>query len=134
MNGSPDIDTRARPRGSLLGGLLVLLACQCLGEIIKVLTGVPLPGAVIGMLILLAILIVRGGVPVWLGEAGSRVIGVLSLLFLPPAVGLFFLGPRFADQWPAVIGAVVLGTLITLAVTALVMQRLLARSETRKPL
>ena len=115
-----------RKRG-IAGGMLVLLGCQCLGELAKVLTGAVLPGSVIGMLILLTALILRRGVPPWLGEASQRIIGALSLLFLPPSVGLFFLGSGFADQWPAVIGAILLGTLLTMAITALLMQKLLAR-------
>ena len=132
MSGVRDINANKKPAGSILGGLLVLLGCQFLGESIKVISGAPLPGAVIGMLILLTTLIVRGGVPNWLGEASSRIIGPLSLLFLPPAVGLFFLGSRFADQWPAVIGAVVLGTLVTLVVTSALMQWLLTLNERQK--
>src|SRR5699024_7355681 len=71
----------------LLGGLLVLLTCQWLGEGIKLAAGLPLPGPVLGMLILLAVLLVRGSVPHWLGGTSQRLISVLSLLFLPPAVG-----------------------------------------------
>lgn len=113
----------------MLRGFLVLLVCQCLGEAFKALTDIALPGPVIGMLLLLAVLVIRGGVPEWLGQTSSKVISYLSLMFLPPAVGLFFLGPDFADQWPAVIAAIVLGTLLTLLVSAALMQWLVNRRE-----
>ena len=111
----------------LLGGLLVLLACQWLGEVIRFATGLPLPAPVLGMMLLLGILLVRGGVPPWLGATSQRLISMLSLMFLPPAVGLFFLGRDFADQWPAVIGAVLLGTVMTVAIVGLLMNALVGR-------
>lgn len=126
---TPTQRPQSAPRSNLLGGLLILLGCQWLGELLKAVTGAPLPGPVIGMLLLLTFLIARGDVPAWLGETSQSIIRILSLLFLPPAVGLFFLGPHFASQWPAVIGAVIVGTLITLVVTAALMNSLLRRRD-----
>lgn len=115
----------------MLRGLLVLLLFQCLGEAIKVATGTVLPGPVIGLLLLFAVLLLRGGPSLALAGTSERLIGLLSLLLMPPSVGLFFLGDRLQGQWPALLAAVVLGTLATLLVSAVVMQWLVRRREGR---
>jgi holin-like protein len=45
----------------------------------------------------------------------------LSLLFVPAGVGVLVHWERMRGQWTAIAAALVLGTLITLAVTALTM-------------
>ncbi|HUH36714.1 MAG TPA: CidA/LrgA family protein [Spongiibacteraceae bacterium] len=98
----------------MIRGLAILLFCQWLGEVVKTALGLPLPGAVLGMLILLLALFALGGPDDGLQKTSNQLIQYLALLFLPPAVGLFFLGPTFADQWLAMAGAIVLGTTLTL--------------------
>ncbi len=107
-------------------GLLLLLSLQCLGEAIKVLTGVVIPGPVIGMLLMLALLMVRGGVPESLDTSTEWLLGRMPLLFTPPSVGLIFLVPSLGGEWGAVLAVAVPGTLLTLLFTAVLMQRLLA--------
>jgi holin-like protein len=106
----------------MIRGLFVLMLFQCIGELIKVATGIVLPGAVIGLLLLLIVLVIRGAVPEWLGSNGTALIGQLALLLLPPSVGLFFLGNQLQGQWPAVAGAIVLGTVLTLLFCAVLMR------------
>ena len=110
-------------------GLLIVLVFQCLGEIIKAWTGIFLPAPVIGMLLLLLALNLRGqSVPTTLGEASQQLIRYLPLMFLPPAVGLFFLGEQFNDQWPAIAGAIIVGTFLSLLFNALLMKFLVRGS------
>ena len=47
----------------MLEALTLILVCQLVGEVAVLLTGLPLPGPVLGMLLLLAWLFVRGEVP-----------------------------------------------------------------------
>lgn len=108
----------------MLPGLLGLLLLQCAGAVIKIATGTVLPGPVIGLLLLLVLLIVRG-LPRSLEKAGDALLGQLGLLFVPPAVGLFFLGPRLAGQWTAIFASSILATIATLLFSAALMQRLL---------
>jgi holin-like protein len=118
----------------MIRGLFVLLLFQFLGELVKIATGTVLPGAVIGLLLLLVALLLRGGVPEWLGKTASALIGQLALLLMPPSVGLYFLGDQLHGQWPAIAGAVVLGTFLTLLFSAAVMQYLMrAARKDRAP-
>lgn len=79
----------------LLRQLAVLSAVYGLGELVVGLTGVPAPGSVVGMG-LMVLLLASGLVPVtWVEEAASLLLNRLTLLFLPALVGL-------AEFWPAV--------------------------------
>lgn len=75
-------------------GLLILMLCQCAGELIKIATGTLLPGAVIGLLLLFFLLLVRGAVPSSVEDTGATLIARLPLLLTAPSVGMFFLGER----------------------------------------
>lgn len=113
----------------MLRGLLVLLLFQCLGELIKAFTGTVLPGAVIGLLLLLVTLMVLGGPDTSLEKVSDGLIGHLALLLTPPSVGLWFLGDRLDGQWPAIIAALLGGTVATLLVTTLLFKWLLSRQR-----
>ena len=113
----------------MLKGLAILLAFQCLGEAIKAYTGLILPGPIIGMFLLFLSLCLWRGVPLFLNQSSQTLIQYLGLMFLPPSVGLFFLGERFDDQWPAIIAAMVLGTLLSLIFSALLMKHLIGNKS-----
>jgi putative effector of murein hydrolase LrgA (UPF0299 family) len=98
----------------------ILLLCQCLGEGIAFALHLPVPGPVIGMLILFVALVLRPALLDAIQATGDELLRHLSLLFVPAGVGIFAAAGSLQGQWPAVFGAVVLSTLLTLAVTALV--------------
>ena len=113
----------------MLAGFLTLIGCQLLGEFIQRALDLPLPGPVIGMLILFVGLCIRGNVPKDLETGSQQLIELLPLLLMAPAAGVFFLGAGFADQWPAFIAAVTLGTLSTLVFCGLLIRFLHKRNK-----
>jgi holin-like protein len=113
----------------MLAGFLSLIGCQLLGELIQRALGLPLPGPVIGMLILFVGLCIHGDVPKDLEIGSQRLIELLPMLLMAPAAGVFFLGAGFADQWPAFIAAVTLGTLCTLVFCGLLIRFLHGRTD-----
>lgn len=112
-----------------LSGLLTLLVFHLLGEGIVRLTGLFVPGAVVGLLLLFCALLVRGSLPQGLEKSGMALIGFLPLLLIVPSAGIFFLGDAFADQWLAFAGAIVGSTLLTLLFTAGLMKFLAGPSR-----
>lgn len=113
----------------MLEALTLILICQLVGEVAVRAAGLPVPGPVLGMLLLLAWLWLRRGISEPLGQTTDSLLGNLSLLFVPAGVGVMLHWTRVQEQWVAITAALVFGTLITLAVTALTMmgvQRLLA--------
>jgi holin-like protein len=60
-------------------------------------------------------------VPESVAKSSRTLITMLGLMFLPAATGLFFLGSHYSDQWPAIIAAVVIGSLLSLIFNGLLM-------------
>ncbi|WP_417689939.1 CidA/LrgA family protein [Roseibium sp.] len=104
--------------------LTLIFACQLAGELAKVALDLPVPGPVIGMVLLLAILIVRGSIPDNLAKVGDGFLSNLSLLFVPAGVGVMLHISLIGEQALAITLALVGSTLATIAVTALVMRAL----------
>jgi holin-like protein len=106
----------------MLRTYLILLSCQAAGEVIRQLSHVPLSGPLIGMVLLLAALTIRGGPSEPFARTGQPLLGYLSLFFVPPGVGVMqHLGLLRAHWLPAVI-AVVVSTVLAMVSGALVMQ------------
>lgn len=112
-----------------LAGVTWLLVFQSLGEALVRLAGLPLPGPVAGMALLLGALLVRGGVPEAFAAAADALARHLSLLFVPAGVGVMLYARQLADEWVPVVVALVVSTVVAIAVAALVFARLAGREE-----
>jgi holin-like protein len=99
----------------------VLLTCQLAGEIITRMLHLPLPGPVLGMVILFCALVVRGSVPLDLGTVSGELLANLSLLFVPAGVGVMLHARLLADNWPALLVTLVLSATLTIGVTGAAM-------------
>ncbi len=110
-------------------GLTLLIAFLWLGEGIASYTQIPVPGSVLGMLLLFAALRLHPGTaPEWLANTAHQLIALLPLFFIPAGVGIFFLPDGFATQWPALLGAIILGTLVSITLTGLVLKALTTKN------
>jgi len=112
----------------VLPSLTILLVCQLAGEVIARLFKLPIPGPVVGMMLLFAGLVIRRGIPENLEKTGTTLLSHLSLLFIPAGVGITVHLKLLADEWLPIVVALIVSTVITLAVTGLVMQ-VLARGK-----
>jgi putative effector of murein hydrolase LrgA (UPF0299 family) len=108
--------------------LTLVFACQLAGELIVATLMWPLPGPVVGMAILFVGLVVNGAVPDDLAAVSAGLLDNLSLLFIPAGVGVMLHAPLLARDGVAIGLALVVSTVLTIAVTALVMARM-ARPE-----
>ena len=108
----------------MLQAFAVLLGFQCLGEGVVFLCGLPVPGPVAGMLLLLAALIAWPRLHQVVESGANELLRHLSLLFLPAGVGIIAAAASGSGHWLAIVAAVVASTLATLVVTALVLQAL----------
>lgn len=112
----------------MLAAFSILLVFQCLGEGVAFVTGVPVPGPVIGMLLLFASLLLWPRLNATLEAAAAELLNHLSLLFVPAGVGIVVAAGSFSGQWLAIVAALVASTLLAMAATALVL-RALSRAE-----
>ncbi|HEY8568482.1 CidA/LrgA family protein [Microbulbifer sp.] len=108
----------------LLGAALLLLF-DVAGRSLTATFALPIPGSVLGMLLLLLALMLFGRVPSGLAIVSEQILRLLVLIFLPASVGIYFVRDLSNGDWLALVAAMVIGTLISFALTALMLQRLL---------
>ena len=113
----------------MLGALTLLLVCQAFGEAVVRLAGLPVPGPVMGMLLLFAWLMAKGEVPEAVAKTTSGLLEHLSLLFVPAGVGVVLYLDLVAAEWQAIVASLVVSTLATILVTAFVMRKLVGRAD-----
>jgi holin-like protein len=111
--------------------VLSLLCCQLLGEVVSRALNLPVPGPVVGMVVLAGLLLWRGRLPAELGRAADVLLSHLSLFFVPAAVGVIANGGRIAHEFLPLAASVVISTTLAIAVAALVFQAVDRRM--RKP-
>lgn len=113
----------------MLLGLFIILLCQVLGELLVALVGLPIPGPVLGMLILFAGLVCHGEVPDCLRLPAENLLRYLALLFVPAGVGLIQHLDLVQAQWLVILLTLVGSTAIALLASGWLFQRLLPRGS-----
>ena len=116
----------------LLRGLTWLVLFQLLGTALNHLILPVLPGPIIGLVLLLIYLMVRGEVSEPLSLAANNLLRYLPLLLVPPAVGVMVYAADIAADFWAIAGALVLSLLISMAFVGVLMQRLLKPHANRE--
>ena len=118
----------------MIGGITTLLVCQLAGELVSRGLHLPVPGPVLGMLMLLIGLLLRDRIrgsqdeePPALGSVADALLGNLGLLFVPAGVGVVLYGPLLAQNWVPLAVAIFGGTILAIGVTGRLAQALLRR-------
>jgi holin-like protein len=108
----------------MLAGLVSLILFQFFGEGIARILGLPVPGPVIGLAALVGAAFIRPTLFDIVAPTADQLLRHLSLLFIPAGVGILQHLGLVRTEAPAIIAVLILSTLVTLAVTALVFQAL----------
>lgn len=117
------------PETLMLGALAALLTFQCLGEGISYLFHVPVPGPVIGMLLLFGFIMLRPQTADAIEPTALELLRHLSLLFVPAGVGIMVSAERIRGDAVAVIVSIAVSTTLAIAVAALVTRALMRRQH-----
>lgn len=112
---------------------LALAGCLIVGSLLVQWIGLPVPGALLGMLVLLAVLLCLPRVPVALGRVSDWMLRNLVLWILPSALGVIAYGAALQAHWLPIVLASVIGTALTAAVTAWVFVAMLRLTGKTKP-
>jgi holin-like protein len=110
----------------VIASLSLILLCQLAGEIFVRGLALPMPGPVIGLMLLLVLLLARDRFPVLargplqgdgVENASRGLLANLSLLFVPAGVGVVQKLDLVAEHGIAFLGVLAISVLVTLVVT-----------------
>ena len=112
----------SRPPLRLLCAFAVLVACDLAGKLFVYALKLPVPGTVIGILILLAGLIALRRVPVDMKHVSDFLLAHLNLFYIPAGVGVMAYAALLADDlWP-ILAALFASTFLAMLAAGLAFQ------------
>ena len=116
----------------MLQALATLLTFQCLGEGFSYFFHLPVPGPVIGMLLLFGFILLRPEIADAIEPTALELLRHLSLLIIPAGVGIMVSAGKIRGDALAVSVSIAVSTTLAIVVTALVTRALLRRQR-REP-
>lgn len=118
---------------TLLAQLVGLLVLNYAGYAMASALHLPLPGNLVGMLLLLALL-VTGALPLrWIEGSATLLTRHLAFFFIPITVGLMSFADLFLEAGPAILVTLVLSAAAGICVVGLSAQMLGGRRRRRHP-
>ena len=117
----------------MIPALATLLVFQLVGEVVVMSLGLPVPGPVVGLALLLTVLVLRPTTITAIKPTVQGLLQHLSLLFVPAAVGVMQHLQRLGDEALAIGVALVASTLVCMAVSAWTMVWLMKRLDHTDP-
>lgn len=104
---------------NMLYAITSLFLCQLAGELLVQWLGLPIPGPLIGMVLMFIALLARGSVPQALTDTSGHLLRNLMLLFIPAVTGVMLHFERVGREWLPFLAAGIVGAAFTMTVTAL---------------
>lgn len=108
----------------MVQGFFFLLACQFAGEAFVFFLDVPIPGSVVGMVVLFVTLVLIGRVPQGLRDVSDGLLKCLPLLLVPAGVGLMNHFGVLSQYWAGLLISLFVSTLVTMLVVSLLLKSL----------
>lgn len=103
----------------MIQGMALLVAGQLMGEAVVTVTGLPVPGSVLGMVLVLIALVWRKGDLPELRRAGSTMLLLVPLLLVPVSVGIMEHTAELSAHWFTLSVALVVSIVAGMAATGL---------------
>ena len=121
----------------MLNSIFLIFLFQLIGELVQKVLELNIPGPVIGLILLLSILllskkydhIVIQNLKINLISSAENLVNYIPLFFLPVGVGVVMHLSFLEGSLAKVLFIIVFGTLITLALTGLLMEKLLKNKD-----
>ena len=108
----------------MINTLATLLVFQTLGEGLAYALSLPVPGPVIGMVLLFVYLVFKDDAIHVLAPTSIALLRHMSLLFVPAGVGIMVHFQRVATEWLPIVAALLASTVVSIVVTAVVVKSL----------
>lgn len=111
--------------------LIVLYGFYVTGEWLRDLFDLPLPGSIIGFLLLFIALLLKIYPLRWIESGAQFLLAFLSLYFIPATVGVIQYGDLFTGKGLWLIAIAMFSTLLTMGVSAVLSQWASRRTDER---
>jgi putative effector of murein hydrolase LrgA (UPF0299 family) len=115
----------------MIAGLVRILFFQGLGELVSHFVLTLIPGPVVGLVLLLGWFSLRKGIARDVDTVATALVQNLGLLFVPAAVGVVMFWPQLRTHAVALVTALVVSAVLTIAVSALVL-KIISKQEGRE--
>lgn len=106
----------------MLRGFIVLVALQMLGDAISDFMDIPIPGAVLGMLMLLTWLCISKAEPVLLNKTAQSLFPYLPLFLIPASAGVINYIGLVQKEWLTLLVSLVASTLLGILATPYILK------------
>jgi holin-like protein len=120
----------------MLNSIFTIFLFQLAGEFVQKFFELSIPGPVIGLILLLSVLLLKNKYnrspstfERELVSSCESLLNYLPLLFIPVGVGVVMHLTLLEENLISVITIIILGTLLTLAITGFIMERLLKEDD-----
>jgi holin-like protein len=114
-------------KNNMLYGLIVFLLYLLMGEFVAHLLSLPVPGSVLGMLLLFITLVIRGGIKPDLKSSSNGLLPYLPLFIVPASVGIVNFMGLIEREGIALLTAIIVSLLIGIPACGLLAQSLIKR-------
>ena len=117
----------------MLQTFAILLVFQSVGEVISYALRLPVPGPVLGMILLFGWLVFDDRLLPVIQGTTTELLKHLSLLFVPAGVGIMVHANRIEGEWMPILVALVVSTWLAIATTAVVTRMLMRKRSDAPP-
>ncbi len=117
----------------MLFGILVLLLAAFAGDLISTFSGLPIPGTVFGILLVLIYLALYKKVPNSLKLVSDGLLKYLALFYVPAGVGLISYLDLLAQDWGKILISLLISSILTIGFVTLLLEKMIKRIENRNP-
>jgi holin-like protein len=114
-------------KNHMLYGLIILLMYLLMGEFVAHLLSWPVPGSVVGMILLFITLLLRGGISTDLKASSNEILPYLPLFIVPASVGIVNFMGILQQQGLALLTAILVSLLVGIPVCGLLAQWLIKK-------
>nr|WP_307776685.1 CidA/LrgA family protein [uncultured Cetobacterium sp.] len=113
----------------MIGEFAIIIGITCVSSILSKFMPIPIPGPVIGIVLLFILLNYKILKVDDIKNATNLMLTNLAFLFLPPGVGLLNSIDVLANSWHKLFFVVIVTTIITIVVTGWTVQFIIKRKE-----
>jgi len=117
----------------MLYGLIVFIAFLLRGDFLSALLAWPVPGSVMGMLMLFGVLVVRGGISAPLKQSSQGLLPYLPLFIVPASVGIVNYMDVVREEGLLIVTAMVVSLAVGIPVCGWLAQKAMAHKTGGRP-